>query len=378
MRAHTLLARAAGLELDPYRATSVPLYQTATFAQPTPEGGGAYDYSRSGNPTRAVLERELARLDGGARALAYTSGMAALSAVLRLLPPGAAVVAGDDLYGGSHRLLTRIGQRQGLRVHFADTCDSTAVAAAWPDGAGLLLVETPGNPKLSICDLRALSELAHARGALLAVDGSLMSPWLQRPLEHGADLVVHSATKHLCGHGDATAGVVVARDAALAAELAFLQNAEGTALAPFEAWLVLRGLATLGVRLERAQASAQAVARFLAGHPRVRRVFYPGLAAHPGHDLHARQARGPGSVLSFQVGDGCVAREVVAAVGLFTIAVSFGSTRSAISLPCSMSHAAIPAAELTRRGLGPDLVRLSIGLEDPQDLIEDLDRALTA
>jgi cystathionine beta-lyase len=364
------------LEAEPFGASSTPLYQTATFAFPTPEGGGAYDYTRSGNPTRDALERELAVLDGGARALAYTSGMAALSGLLRLCSAGDTLVAGLDVYGGTHRLLTQVAPRLGLRVELCDTTNAGDLAERWPAGARLLLVESPGNPRLSISDLRALASLSHERGALLAVDGSLLSPWLQRPLELGADLVAHSATKHLAGHGDATAGVVVARDAVLAERLAFARNAEGTALAPFEAWLVLRGLATLGLRLERAQASALEVARFLERHPRVRRVHYPGLESHAGHAVHASQADGPGSVLSFEARDATAARELVARVEHFTIAVSFGSTRSSISLPGHGSHAAVPQTARAAAGLPPELVRLSIGLEDPRDLIEDLARAL--
>jgi cystathionine beta-lyase len=376
VRRATRLVRPPRLEGEPFGASSTPLYQTATFAQPAPEGGGAYDYTRSGNPTRDALERELAALDGGARALAYASGMAALSGLLRLCAAGDTLVCGRDVYGGTHRLLTQVAPRLGLRAEFRDTTDAADLAERWPAGARLLLVESPGNPRLSVSDLRALARLAHERGALFAVDGSLLSPWLQRPLELGADVVAHSATKHLAGHGDATAGALVVRDTALCERLAFARNAEGTALAPFEAWLVLRGLATLSVRIERAQASALAVARFLAAHPRVRCVHYPGLAGHPGHALHAAQADGPGSVLSFEARDAALAREAVARLEHFTIAVSFGSTRSSASLPGHGSHAALPESERAAAGLVPELVRLSIGLEDPRDLIEDLARAL--
>jgi cystathionine beta-lyase len=363
---------------DPWRPNSTPIYQTATFAQDSATELGRYDYSRSGNPTRSVLEAQLARLEHAERALAYSSGMAALAALVRTIPSGGHIVAGDDLYGGTYRLLERVAPRAGVRTSYVDATDTLAVERAIEPETRFVLVETPTNPLQKIVDVSALASVAHARGARLAVDNSLLSPCLQQPLDLGADVALHSATKHLCGHGDVTAGAIAVRDAALADELAFLQNTEGTALAPFDCWLLLRGMKTLGVRVERAQANALAIARHLARHPRVTRVHYAALDDHPGRALHERQARGAGSVVSFETGDAELSRRVVESLELFTIAVSFGSVSSLASLPCRMSHKTIPAAVRAEHALADDLVRLSIGIEDVRDLIQDLDRALGA
>lgn len=363
---------------DPWRPSSTPLYQTATFEQPNAAEFGPYDYSRTANPTRSVLEQQLARLEHGEHALAFASGMAALSTLARLVPAGGHVVAGDDLYGGTYRLLARVLPRAGVRTTHVDASDLDAVRAALEPGTKLVLVETPTNPLQRICDLAELARVAHEAGALLAVDNSLASPLLQQPLEHGADVVVHSATKHLGGHADLTAGALVLRDRELADELAFLRNAEGNALAPFEAWLLLRGMETLAVRLERAQANARVLARMLARHPLVRRVHYPGLIDHPGRAIHERQARGPGALVSFETGDAELSRRVVEALELFTITVSFGSVRSLASLPCRMSHRSIPSSVRREHALPEDLVRLSIGIEDERDLVRDMSRAFDA
>ena len=376
MRLETKLVRGSGGAADPYRATAAPLYQTATFAQPAADEAGPYDYTRSGNPTRTVLEESLALLEGGARALAFTSGMAAVANVLRLVRSGERVLAGCDGYGGTFRFLTKCLPRQGVAVDFVDTTDLFAVRDALRPQTRLVLVETPTNPLMRIADVAGIAGLAARAGALFAVDNTMLSPLLQRPLELGADLVIHSATRHLGGHGDLTAGVVVAGDAALAEELDFFRNAEGNALAPFEAWLLLRGLQTLGVRIERQERSAQRLARFLAARPDVRRVHYAGLMDHPGHALHATQARGAGSLISFETGSRAMSKAVVERLQLFSIAVSFGNVKSLASLPCAMSHASIPEEVRRERALPEDLVRLSIGLEDADDLTEDLGLAL--
>jgi cystathionine beta-lyase len=376
MRPDTELVRFDACPEDPFRPTSTPIYQTATFEQSSALDFGRYDYTRSGNPTRAVLEEQLARLEGGGRAFAFTSGMAALATLVRLLPAGSHVVAGDDVYGGTHRLLEHIAPRAGIETSYARTTSVASFERALRPETRLVLVESPTNPLLEIADLVAIGALAHRHGAILAVDSSLMSPWLQRPLELGADVVVHSATKFLCGHADTMAGALVVRDEGLARELAFAQNAEGTALAPFDCWLLLRGMKTLGVRLERAQRTALVVARFLEAHAAVEDVLYPGIEAHPGRELHLRQARGPGSVLSFRTGDPELSRLVVESLRHFTLAVSFGSIASTASLPCRMSHRAIPEDVRAARGLTNDLIRLSIGLEDERDLVEDLAAAL--
>ena len=384
MKVATRIVRFTPEPGDAYAATSPPLYQTATFAQSSVVESGPYDYSRSGNPTRRMLERRVAELEEAEHAFAYASGLAALAAVVRVVAGsngaerggGGEVLAGDDLYGGTYRLLSRQLAGQGLGVRYVDTTDLAAVAAAFSPRTRLLLVETPTNPLLRIADLRALAALAHAQGALLAVDNSLLSPFLQVPLALGADVVVHSATKSLCGHGDLTAGVVAVRDAALAAELAFAQNAEGTALGPFDAWLLLRGMKTLAVRLERQEANARRIADRLAAHPRVRRVHYPGLPDHPGRALHETQSKGAGSVVSFETGSLDLSRRIAEATRLFTRAVSFGSVGSLISLPCRMSHASIPAAVRESRALPEDLIRLAVGIEDAGDLLDDLEQAL--
>lgn len=365
-----------GILDDPYRANALPLYQTATFAQASATDCGPYDYTRSGNPTRRALEVALAELEGGARALAYTSGMAALSGLTRLVLPGQRILAGEDLYGGTFRLLDRVLRPRGVQVDFVDASDPSAVHDALTPATRLVLVETPTNPLQKICDLRALADLAHRNDALFAVDNTLLSPCLQRPLECGADVVVHSATKHLGGHSDLTAGCLVVRDGSLGDELAFLQNADGTGLAPFEAWLLARGLKTLVVRMARAQETAGLVARALERNPAVAAVHYPGLDRHPDRDVHESQASGAGALISFETGDVRTSQRVVEALRLFSISVSFGSVSSLASLPCRMSHASIPEAVRQARALPEDLVRLSIGLEAPGDLIADLESAL--
>jgi cystathionine beta-lyase len=296
--------------------------------------------------------------------------MAALSAMLRTLRPGERVLAGRDLYGGTLRLLERVLPGAGVVVDRVDPARLELVRAALRPSTKLVLIETPTNPRLEVADIAALARLAHERGAALAVDNSLLSPYLQRPLELGADLVVHTATKHLAGHGDVMAGALVCADETWAERIAFAQNAEGAGLAPFDSWLVLRGLKTLAVRLDRAQQTAAALVERLVEHPAVRCVHWPGLAGHPGAALHARQASGPGSVFSFATGDPERSRRIVEGTRLFRIAVSFGSTSSRISLPACMSHAGVA------QGPGADLVRVSVGLEAAADLLDDLGQAL--
>lgn len=361
---------------DPLRASSMPLYQTATFEQPGADRFGPYDYTRSGNPTRAALEAQIARLEGANRAFAFTSGMAAIHAVLRSVERGKAVLAGDDLYGGTYRLLAAL-EDDGLEVRYVDTSRLDAVERSVDDDrVGLILVESPTNPQMRVSDLRQLARMARDHGARLAVDASLMSPYLLQPLALGADVVVHSATKHIGGHGDVMAGLATTDDPELTKRLGFIQNAEGAGLSPFDAWLLLRGLKTLAVRLDRQQATARRLAEYLAGHPIIERTLFPGLATHPGYDLHASQAKGPGSVLSVLPRHPETARRLVEATQLFRIGVSFGSVTSLISLPCAMSHASIPKAVRAARQLPEHLVRISVGLEEADDLIEDLDQAL--
>jgi cystathionine beta-lyase len=361
---------------DPYRPAATPIYQTATFEQESAEEFGRFDYSRSGNPTREVLETHLANLEHGRRAFAFASGLAAISAITRFLKPGDEVLAGDDLYGGTYRLFSRILEPRGITVRYEDLTDLRDAPAHFSERTRLVHVESLTNPLLRACDIRALAELAHSRGARLSVDASAVSPYLQRPLDLGADYVVHSATKYLCGHADVTAGVVAVRDAALAEELYLIQNGEGAVLGPFDTFLLLRGVKTLALRLDRQQQSAQRIAEWLSRTPGVTRVHFPGLADHPTGSVHKRQATGPGAVVSFETGDPELSRRIVESLSLFAIAVSFGSIASTASLPCRMSHASIPASVRARRGFPEDLVRLSIGIEDVGDLIADLDRVI--
>lgn len=389
MHLHTKVARFQPAPGDPCRPTSTPIYQTATFEQESALEFGRFDYTRSGNPTREVLEKHLAELECGRYGFAFASGMAALSTLLRSvygLHRGSdgrgRLVVGSDLYGGTTRWIEGLLGSSGVQVERVDSTDLAAVKRALdgaPAGPLWILLETPSNPLLRITDLRAVARLARAAGARLAVDNTALSPFLQNPLDLGADVVVHSATKHLGGHGDVTAGALVTRDESIAEPIGFLQNAEGNALGPFDSWLLLRGIKTLAVRVAQETRSALQLARFLDSSPGVKRVHYPGLTHHPGRDVQGDQARGSGQLISFETEDVELSRRLCEETRLFTIAVSFGSTNSTISLPCQMSHASVPEEALASgrvAALPADLVRISVGLEDPRDLIADLARVL--
>jgi cystathionine beta-lyase len=363
---------------DRFRPTATPIYQTATFEQEHADRFGDFDYTRSGNPTRKVLEDHVATLEGGVRGFAFASGMAAITAVARALRAGDQILADSDLYGGTCRLFTRVLERSGITARYADASDLKSFAALITPNTRLIYVESPTNPLLRVLDLRALAALAHAHNALLVVDNSLMSPYLQRPLELGADVVLHSATKFLCGHADVTGGVVVVKDEKLAEDIAFLQNAEGNALSPFDCFLLQRGLKTLKLRVDAQQRNAQQIAEFLASDPRVEHVFYPGLATHPSYELQHSQATGAGSVLSFTAHSVEAAKIIAERARMFQICVSFGSIHSTISLPGCMSHASVPPEIAATRELPPQLVRISVGIEDAGDLLADLDQALDA
>jgi cystathionine beta-lyase len=362
---------------DAFGAIVPPIYQTATFAQPTASEFGEYDYTRSGNPTRTLVEQQLADLEDAKYACAFASGMAALTALTRIVKAGEEIIAGDDLYGGTVRLLDRIASQQIISVRYVDTSDEDEVRKILTSRTRLILVETPSNPLFRISDIGELSAIAREAGAYLAVDNSMLSPVFQRPLNCGADLVVHSATKFLCGHSDVTAGALITNDPALYQQLSFQQNAEGAGLSPFESWLLLRGLKTLALRVERQNRSAEKIARYLQTRPEVTQVFYPGLAGHPGREIHQRQANGNGAVVSFTTGNARLSADIAESMRLFKIAVSFGSVASTISLPYRMSHASIPTALKDRLAPPPDLVRLSVGIEDVEDLLADLERALS-
>jgi cysteine-S-conjugate beta-lyase len=353
-----------------------PIYQTATFRQESASEFGAYDYSRSGNPTRSVLETQLAVLEDGSRAFAFTSGLAAITAVTRLLKPGEEILACDDLYGGTYRLFSRILTRREVEVRYVDFSDLTALEESITPQTRLIYLETPTNPLLKVIDIARTAEIAHRHGALVCVDNSTLSPYLQQPLRHGADIVIHSATKFLCGHSDVTAGAVVVKDAEVADELYLIQNGEGAGLPPLDSFLLLRGMKTLAVRLDRQQQNATKVAHFLRHHPAVTRVNFPGLLEGTDRAIYESQARGPGAVISFETGDAELSKMFAEACKIINITVSFGGVNSTISLPNYMSHASIPPVLRERKRLPLDLVRLSVGIEDADDVIDDLTQAL--
>jgi cysteine-S-conjugate beta-lyase len=366
-----------GHAVDPATgALGVQICQTSTFRQESLDHFGTYDYSRSGNPTRQALEDAVALLENGSAGFAFASGMAAISSTLLLFSPGDHLVVGEDVYGGTYRVLTTIFARFGITCSFVDATDAGAIAAAVRPETRALFLETPSNPLMKITDLRAAVALAQERGLLTIVDNTFMTPYLQRPLDLGCDVVLHSGTKFLNGHSDVICGFAVARDEQLVKQLKTIQNSFGAVLGPQDSWLVLRGLKTLKVRMEESQQGARIIADWLTGHPAVRSVFYPGLPGHPGHDTHAAQSSGPGAVLSFTLDSFATTQRLLEGTKLSAFAVSLGGVESIISYPARMSHAAVPAEERAKKGIADTLVRLSVGLEDPYDLIADLEQAL--
>ena len=368
----------AGGDRDPYTgASSIPIYQASTFAQHDPEHPGPYDYARSGNPTREALETSIAALEGGTRGLAFASGMAATSSALLLFKPGDHLVVGNDIYGGTYRILTTLFKRWQLDVTFADSTKPEAVRQAITPATKALFVESPANPLLNITDLRTMAEIARQNNLLAIIDNTFMTPYLQRPLELGFDIVLHSATKFLGGHSDVIAGLAVTRDETLGRQLKTIQNAFGAILGPQDSWLIQRGIRTLAVRMEAQQKSAGELALWLKGHRAVKQVFYPGLPQHPGREIHDRQTSGAGAVLSFELADRAAVLNLLKKTRLALPAVSLGGVESILSYPAMMSHAAMPAPERLSRGITDGLVRLSVGLEDQNDLKADLDSALS-
>ena len=358
-------------------AVAVPVYQTSTYQQDGIGQPRAFEYSRTGNPTRQALEEALASLEGGAHGLAFASGVAATTAVFQLLGPGDHVVAGDDLYGGTYRLLEKVYRPWGVQVDYADSASPAAFAAALRPNTRLIWVETPTNPLLKLVDVAAVADIARQAGALLAVDNTFASPYFQRPLELGADLVVHSTTKYLGGHSDVVGGAVVSRRDDLHEKLHFYQNAAGAIPGPWDSWLVLRGLKTLAVRMREHERNAVHIAQVLEDHPAVERVYYPGLAGHPQHELARRQMSGFGGMLSLELKGGFAAVErFVARLKVFTLGESLGGVESLACYPPRMTHASLPAAERQRRGIRDNLVRLSVGIEHVRDLEADLLAAL--
>jgi cystathionine gamma-lyase len=367
----------AGQDADPATgATVVPIYATSTYTQAAPGQHKGYEYSRSGNPTRTALETCLAALEDGERGLAFASGLAATTAVLSVLRPGDEVVAAADLYGGTFRLLERVFRPWGLVTHYSDDPSPAGFARLITPKTKLVWVETPTNPLLQVLDIAAIAELAHKAGAVLAVDNTFASPYLQQPIRLGADIVVHSTTKYLGGHSDVIGGAVVGRHDLLQ-PIAFYQNAAGGVPGPFDSWLVLRGVKTLAVRMRQHCANARHLAEWLVGQPQVERVYYPGLAKHPGHDLARRQMRDFGGMLSVRLkGGAAAARAFITRTKLFSLAESLGGVESLVGHPATMTHASIPADVRAARGVDDGLVRLSVGIEEVEDLQEDLRRAL--
>lgn len=361
-------------------ATIVPIYQTSTYTQEAPGRNKGYEYSRTGNPTRAALEKCVAALEGAEHGLAFASGLAATTAVMSLLSPGDHIVAGDDLYGGSYRLFDKVLQKSnGLDFTFVDTTDLESVEAALRPETKMLWVETPTNPMLTLSDIVQLSEMAHGRGATVAVDNTFASPYFQQPLSLGADIVVHSTTKYMGGHSDVVGGSAVTSDPDLHERMAFYQNAAGAVPGPFDSWIVLRGLKTLAVRMRQHEENALAVARFLQDHPQVATVNYPGLPSHPQHGLAKRQMSGFSGMVSFTLKGGAeAAYAAVQKTEVFHFAESLGGVESLITHPASMTHAAIPKEQRETRGVTDDLLRLSVGIEDKEDLVADLERAINA
>lgn len=367
-----------GVGQDPqYGAVSTPIYQTVTYQHPGHELG-RYDYSRTENPTRTPLAEGLAALDGGAGASLFSSGMAAIVALFHLLRSGDHVILTEDLYGGTYRVLVDVFDGFGLTYSFVDTRDLGAIEAAIRPQTRLLFIETPSNPLLMVTDLQAVRRLTAERQIWLAVDNTFMTPLRQRPIDYGADFAVYSATKYLSGHNDVLAGAVVSRDPDHARQVASMANTTGGVLAPFDAWLLMRGLKTLAVRLDRQEANARVLAHFLAEHPAVSRVFYPGLDGHPGAALQQKQAQGPGAMVSFQLKNPDRYGDLMDALQLILPAVSLGGTESLITHPFSETHREFPEEIRWNLGIVPGLMRLSVGLENAEDLQNDLDHALNA
>ncbi len=364
---------------DPHGAVMPPIYATSTFAQPAPGEHTGYEYSRSGNPTRHALETAIAELEGGTRGYAFASGLAAISTVLELLDKDSHIVAIDDVYGGTYRLIENVRKRStGLQVSWVKPDDVAGLEAAIRPDTRMIWVETPTNPLLKLADLETIADIARRHNAISVADNTFASPVIHRPLEEGFDIVVHSATKYLNGHSDVVAGLaVVGANKDLAERLGYLQNAIGGVLDPFSSFLTLRGIRTLSLRVEKHSANALAIAQWLEQHPQVDSVFYPGLASHPQYALARRQMALPGGMISVVIkGDAQRATEVIRHLTLFTLAESLGGVESLVSQPYSMTHASIPLAQRLANGIVPQLIRLSVGIEDAKDLIADLKQAL--
>lgn len=373
------LAIHAGQEPDPATgAVMTPIYQTSTYAQESPGKHRGYEYSRTDNPTRTAYQACVAALEGAKYGLAFASGLSAIDTILRTLKAGEHVVCCDDVYGGTFRIFDKVLRRNGLDFTFVDLSDIKQAEAAFRNNTRLLWMESPTNPMLKILDIHALSELAHKKGALSVVDNTFMSPYFQKPLELGADIVIHSVTKYMNGHSDVVGGVLATNHDNLYTELKFLQNAVGAIPGPMDSFLVLRGLKTLHIRMERHGQSAMTIARWLEKHPKVEKVIYPGLESHPQHSLAKKQMSGFGGMITFFIrGELAQARSFLEKVKIFTLAESLGGVESLIEHPAIMTHASIPAETRKQLGIHDNLIRISVGIEDVTDLVADLEQALT-
>jgi cystathionine beta-lyase/cystathionine gamma-synthase len=366
----------AGQEPEPQTgAVTFPIFQTSTYVQPELGRHKGYEYARTKNPTRSALEANLAALERGKHAHCFASGMSATDTVFRMLKSGDHVVAGENMYGGSYRLFSRVLEKYGLQFTYADTSNVDAVRAAMQPNTRIVFLETPTNPMMTVTDIAACADVAHKGGALVVVDNTFCSPYLQRPIELGADIVVHSTTKFLNGHSDSVGGVVVSNSDEVAEQIGFLQNAVGAILSPFDSFLILRGVKTLAVRMKRHEENGVAMANYLANHSRPKKVYYPGLPDHPQHELAKRQMNGFGALISFDLGGYDNAKKFLDRVRLCSLGESLGGVETLISHPESMTHASVPLDTRTRLGITPGLVRISVGIEDIEDLIADLENA---
>lgn len=366
-------------DIDPaYNSVMPPIYQTSTYAQSTPGGHEGFEYSRSGNPTRSALEKSIASLENGNYGLAFGSGLAAIDAILKLLKPGDEVISTNDLYGGTFRLFTKIFEGFGIKFHFVGMSEAQNIENYINKNTKLIWVETPTNPMMNIINIEAVAEISKKHQTLLAVDNTFATPYLQQPLDLGADIVMHSATKYLGGHSDVVMGVLAVKDKELANKLYFIQNASGAIAGPQDSFLVLRGIKTLHLRMQRHCENGKAVAEFLSNHPKVDKVYWPGLPSHPNHDIAKKQMKDFGGMVSFITKNNSLPEAIsfVEKLKVFTLAESLGGVESLAGHPASMTHASIPKEEREKIGIVDSLIRLSVGVEDERDLIEDLKQAL--
>lgn len=376
MRAKTKLIHAGIVGDETTGAVSTPIYQVSTYKQEAVGKFNGYEYSRTGNPTRHALEVLISELEGGVAGFAFASGMAATSSVMMLFGKGDHVILTDDVYGGTFRVISKVLNRFGIEATFVDTGDISNVEAEIKENTKAIFLETPTNPLLKVTDIEGIAKLGKEKGLLTIVDNTFMTPYFQQPIALGADIVVHSATKYLGGHSDVVAGLVVVNSDQLATDLHFVQNSVGAVLGPQDSWLLMRGIKTLGIRMEEHNVNAQRIAEFLNNHEAVSNVFYPGIATHPGHELMKKQTTGFGGMISFDVGSAEKADELLAKLRFFTLAESLGAVESLISVPARMTHASIPSERRAELGITDGLVRISVGIEDVEDLLDDLTQAL--